>query len=189
MRTRRRGSRSTRTSPASPCDCPRRSRRRPAEPTNLKVEIEFPEDGGLDLHGNFGSSRRFAVQFDPASGGDSTFEFRRAALRFGGGEPEFRTENGITFDGSVGALDIDAWLALPTVPSVSGAATNDWAGAFAGAELESTDLTAFAQKLGATKVSARRRTDDWQIDSTAGRSRARCSCPSTSRRSRKSLPS
>ena len=140
----------------------------PAEPTSLNLQIEFPQDGGLDMHGYLGSSRRFAVQFDPASGGDSNFEFRRAALRFGGGAPEFRAENGITFDGSVGALDVDAWLALPTAPSQNGAATTDWAGAFAGAELESTDLTAFAQKLGATKVSARRRTDDWQIELDSG---------------------
>src|SRR4029079_5467244 len=116
----------------------------PAEPTNLNVQIEFPQDEGLDVHVSVGSSRRFAVQFDPASGGDSNFEFRRAALRFGGGAPEFRTESGITFDGSVGALDVDAWLALPTAPSQNDAASTDWAGAFAGAELESTDLTAFA---------------------------------------------
>jgi uncharacterized protein YhdP len=140
----------------------------PAEPTNLNVQIEFPQDGGLDVHGYVGSSRRFAVQFDPASRGDSNFEFRRAALRFGGGAPEFRTESGITFDGSVGALDVDAWLALPTAPSQNDAASTDWAGAFAGAELESTDLTAFAQRLGATKVSARRRTDDWQIELDSG---------------------
>ena len=138
-----------------------------AEPTNLDVQIEFPQDGGLDVHGYLGSSRRFAVQFDPASGGESNFEFRRAALRFGGGAPDFRTEKGVTFDGSVGALDVDAWLALPTTPGGNGA-TTDWAGAFAGAELESTDLTAFAQKLGATKVSARRRTDDWQIELDSG---------------------
>lgn len=139
-----------------------------AEPTNLNLQIDFPQDGGLDMRGNLGSSRRFAVQFDPASGGEGNFAFRRAALRFGGGAPEFRTENGVTFDGSVGALDVDAWLALPTTPSGNGAATTDWAGAFAGAELESTDLTAFSQKLGATKVSARRRTDDWQIELDSG---------------------
>ncbi|HUO67297.1 MAG TPA: YhdP family protein, partial [Gammaproteobacteria bacterium] len=143
----------------------------PAEPTNLTLQIEFPQDGGLDVRGNLGSSRRFAVQFDPSSSGDSNFEFKRAALRFGGAAPEFRAESGVTFDGSVGALDVDAWLALPTAPttrSANGAATTDWAGAFAGAELESTDLTAFSQKLGATKVSARRRTDDWQIEVDSG---------------------
>ncbi len=110
------------------------------------------------------SARRAASPSNSTpDGGDSNFEFRRAALRFGGAAPEFRTESGITFDGSVGALDVDAWLALPSAPAGT-ASTTDWAGAFAGAELESTDLTAFAQKLGATKVSARRRTDDWQIE-------------------------
>jgi uncharacterized protein YhdP len=135
----------------------------PAEPTSLQVRIEFPQDGGLDVQGYFDAARRFAVQFDPESGGERNFVFRRAALRFGGGAPEFRAENGITFDGNVGALDVDAWLALPAAPATNGA-TTDWAGAFAGAELASTDLTGFGQKLGAAKVSARRRTDDWQIE-------------------------
>jgi uncharacterized protein (TIGR02099 family) len=140
----------------------------PAEPASLEVEIEFPQDGGLDVQGYLGAARRFAVQFEPESGGAGrNFAFRRAALRFGGAVPEFRAENGITFDGSVGALDVDAWLALAPA-SGANAASTDWAGAFAGAELEAADLTAFAQKLGATKVSARRRTDDWQIELDSG---------------------
>src|SRR4029079_6727533 len=70
--------------------------------------------------------------------------------------------------GSVGALDVDAWLALPTAPSQNDAASTDLAGAVAAAERESTDLTGVAQRLGATKVSARRRTDDWQIELDSG---------------------
>jgi len=135
----------------------------PAEPTSLEIEIEFPQDGGLDLQGYLGASRRFAVQFDPDSDGASrNFVFRRAALRFGGALPEFRTEKGITFDGRVGELDLDEWLALSPAPSAVG--STDWAGAFAGAEVEVADLAVFGQKLGTTTVSARRRTDDWQID-------------------------
>jgi len=136
----------------------------PAEPTNLEVEIEFPQDGGLDLQGYLGPSRRFAVQFDPESSGQPrNFSFRRAALRFGGALPEFRTDNGITFDGKVGTLDIDEWLALPPAPNLVTGST-DWSQVFAGAEVEVADLSIFAQKLGATTVSARRRTDEWQID-------------------------
>jgi len=135
----------------------------PADPTNLEVTIEFPQDGGLDVQGYLGASRRFAVQFDPESGAASrNFVFRRAALRFGGALPEFRAENGITFDGRVGALDVDEWLALSPASGASG--STDWAGAFAGADVEVADLSAFGQKLGTTSVSARRRTDDWQID-------------------------
>jgi uncharacterized protein (TIGR02099 family) len=138
----------------------------PSEPTNLEVELVFPADGGLDMQGNLGASRRFALEFDPASGGgDGKFAFKRAALRFGGALPDFRLESGLTLDGNVAALNVDEWLALPR----DRAARRDgggaqWTGAFAGADLEVTDFAAFGQKLGATKVSARRRTDDWQLE-------------------------
>jgi uncharacterized protein (TIGR02099 family) len=136
-----------------------------AEPTSLEVEIEFPQDGGLDLQGYLGPSRRFAVQFDSdVTGQAGAFRFRRAALRFGGAQPEFRADNGITFDGTVAALDVDEWLALPSAAPNVVVGSSDWAGAFAGAEVQVADLSMFGQKLGATMVSARRRTDDWQID-------------------------
>jgi len=135
----------------------------PAEPTKFEVEIEFPQDGGLDVRGYLGPSRRFAVQFDPESSGQPrNFALRRAALRFGGALPEFRAESGITLDGAIEALDVDEWMALrPAQGAATGGA--DLAGAFAGAEVAVADLSLFGQKLGTTTVSARRRTDDWQI--------------------------
>jgi len=134
----------------------------PSEPTNLEVEFLFPPDGGLQLQGYLGASRRFALEFDPQAGGaEGQFAFKRAALRFGGARPDLRLDNGVTVDGTVAALDVDEWLAL----SRGGVGmSSQWTGAFAGAALDVGEFTAFGQKLGATKVSARRRTDDWQID-------------------------
>ena len=103
------------------------------------------------------------MQFDPESSGQPrNFALRRAALRFGGALPEFRAESGITLDGAIEALDVDEWMALrPAQGAATGGA--DLAGAFAGAEVAVADLSLFGQKLGTTTVSARRRTDDWQI--------------------------
>ena len=35
---------------------------------------------------------------------------------------------------------------------------------FAGADLDVAEFSAFGQRLGSTRVSARRRTDDWQFE-------------------------
>jgi uncharacterized protein (TIGR02099 family) len=140
----------------------------PSEPTNLEVELVFPASGGLEMQGYLGASRRFALDFAAdSSGAEGKFEFRRAALRFGGALPELRSERGVTVDGTVAELNVDEWLALPRSGAVAAGGptgSGQWTGAFAGAELDVAELTAFGQKLGATKVSARRRTDDWQIE-------------------------
>jgi uncharacterized protein (TIGR02099 family) len=137
----------------------------PGEPTNLEVELTFAANGGLEMQGFLGASRRFALDFEPApSAPQGKFQFKRAALRFGGARPEFRLETGVTVDGTVAELNVDDWLALPRGNSAGAAGGAKWTGSFAGAELEVAEFAAFGQKLGATKVSARRRTDDWQIE-------------------------
>jgi uncharacterized protein (TIGR02099 family) len=137
----------------------------PSEPTNLEVELVFGHDGGLDMQGHIGASRRFALQFDPGQA-EGRFAFRRAALRFGGALPEFRAETGVTVDGRIGELDVDEWLALRGDGN-GGAVAEDAKvslGSFAGADLDVTELEVFGQKLGATKAVVRRRTDDWQLE-------------------------
>jgi uncharacterized protein (TIGR02099 family) len=139
----------------------------PGEPTNLQVELTFATNGGLEMQGYLGASRRFALDFDPVpSSPEGKFQFKRAALRFGGARPELRLETGVTVDGTVAELSVDDWLALPrgSAAGAGGTPGARWTGSFAGAELEVADFSAFGQKLGATKVSARRRTDDWQIE-------------------------
>jgi len=137
----------------------------PGEPTNLQVDLTFPPSGGLDMQGYLGASRRFALQFDTAagSGAEGKFDFRRAALRFGGALPEFRADRGVTVDGSVPELHVDDWLAL-SGDGADGSAGGGLGAAFAGGALDVAAFTAFGQELGSTKLSARRRTDDWQIE-------------------------
>ncbi|HEX5048405.1 MAG TPA: YhdP family protein [Gammaproteobacteria bacterium] len=132
----------------------------PGEPTNLQVDLTFPATGGLDMQGYLGASRRFALQFDEDAGAEGKFEFRRAALRFGGVLPELRVDRGVTVDGSVPELPVDDWLALADGNGGGGG----FGTTFAGGSLDVAGLTAFGQELGRTKVSARRRTDDWQVD-------------------------
>jgi uncharacterized protein (TIGR02099 family) len=133
----------------------------PSEPTNLEVELVFGQDGGLDMQGHLGASRRFALQFDPGQA-EGRFAFRRAALRFGGARPEFRVETGVTVDGRIGELDVDEWLALRG--DGNGGSPGFSLSSFAGADVDVTDLEVFGQKLGATKAVVRRRTDDWQLE-------------------------
>ncbi len=139
----------------------------PGEPTNLQVEMEFPERG-MEMRGNVGPARRFALDFDTDSDTEGKFIFRRAALRFGGALPEFRAEQGVTLDGSLPLLRVDDWMAL-SAGGGDASRRSHWSGAFAGADLDVADFYVFGQQLGRSKVSARRRTDDWQfeIDSDA----------------------
>ena len=139
----------------------------PGEPTNLQLEMSFLESG-MEMRGDVGSERRFALDFDADPDTEGKFIFRRAALKFGGALPEFRAEQGVTLDGSLPVLRVDDWMALS---SGGGDASrrSHWSGAFAGADLDVTDFYVFGQRLGSSKVTARRRTDDWQfeIDSNA----------------------
>jgi uncharacterized protein (TIGR02099 family) len=138
----------------------------PGEPTNLQVEMSFP-DSGMQMRGNVGPARRFALDFDADPGTEGKYKFRRAAVRFGGALPEFRADQGVTVDGSVPVLRVDDWMALSDGSDPS--RRSHWSGAFAGADLDVADFYVFGQQLGSTKVSARRRTDDWQfeLDSSA----------------------
>ncbi|HET7130654.1 MAG TPA: AsmA-like C-terminal region-containing protein, partial [Gammaproteobacteria bacterium] len=134
----------------------------PGEPTNLQVDLTFPPSGGLDMQGYLGASRRFALQFDEAArGAEGKFDFRRAALRFGGALPELRADRGVTVDGNLPELHVDDWLALGGENGGSGAA---FSAGFAGGALDVAAFTAFGQELGSTKLTARRRTDDWQLE-------------------------
>jgi len=136
----------------------------PGDPTSLELNMTFPS-GGLEIDGYLGATRRFIVDFDATPDEARPFEFRRAALQFGGALAEFRSERGVTLHGRLPELRVDDWLALTRRDDVaSGADSTDWSGAFAGAELDVAELSIFGQRLGSTRVSARRRTDDWQFE-------------------------
>ena len=140
----------------------------PGEPTNLQVEMSFPERG-MEMRGNVGPARRFALDFDTDPKAEGRFVFRRAALRFGGALPDFRADQGVTLDGAVPVLHVDEWMALSGSGGGSASMKSHWSEAFSGADLDVADFYVFGQQLGSSKVSARRRTDDWQfeIDSNA----------------------
>ena len=142
----------------------------PGEPTNLELVMTFPQ-GSLAMDGYLGATRRFVLDFDATPGEDKPFEFRRAALQFGGSLAEYRSERGVTLNGSLPVLDVDEWLALSRadgsdasapVPSTGDRA--NWSGVFAGADLDVAEFSVFGQQLGSTRLNARRRTDDWQFD-------------------------
>ena len=141
----------------------------PGEPTNLELDIAFPA-GGLTMEGYLGATRRFALDFDATPGDERPFRFRRAALEFGGELAQFRAERGVTFDGTLPLLRVDEWLALSR--SGGDAATpgrSNWSGALAGANLDIAEFSIFGQRLGSTRLAARRLSEDWQfeIDSNA----------------------
>jgi uncharacterized protein (TIGR02099 family) len=135
----------------------------PGEPTNLELNLTFPT-GALAVDGYLGATRRFAVDFDAAPSEARPFAFRRAALEFGGALAEFRAESGVTLSGSLPKLNVGEWLALSRSSGEGSGSGGNWSGAFAGADLDVADFSVFGQQLGSTRVSARRRTDDWQFE-------------------------
>ncbi len=134
----------------------------PGEPTSLELNLAF-QAGGLAVDGYLGATRRFAADFDAAPGAERPFAFRRAALEFGGELVEFRAESGVTLNGSLPKLSVDEWLALSRTGGGADTRAN-WSGVFAGADLDVAEFSVFGQRLGSTRVSARRRTDDWQFE-------------------------
>ena len=73
----------------------------------------------------------------------------------------------MTLNGSLPLLKVDDWLALSRSGTGGGNAATpggDWSGVFAGADLDVAEFSVFGQQLGSTRVSARRRTDDWQFE-------------------------
>jgi uncharacterized protein (TIGR02099 family) len=133
----------------------------PGEPTSLELNMTFPV-GALAMQGHLGATRSFAAEFDATPGAARPFEFRRAALEFGGAPAELRSERGITLNGMLPKLSIDEWRALSRASD--GAAGSSWIDAFAGADLDVAEFSVLGQRLGSTRVSARRRTDDWQFE-------------------------
>jgi uncharacterized protein (TIGR02099 family) len=155
----------------------------PGEPTNLELGIAFPA-GGLAMEGYLGATRRFVLDFDATPGDERPFRFRRAALEFGGELAQFRSDRGVTFDGTLPLLRVDEWLALSPSGTVSRSDAvpagvpggdearprrSNWSGALAGADLDIAEFSIFGQRLGSTRLTARRLSDDWQfeIDSNA----------------------
>lgn len=139
----------------------------PGEPTNLELDLSFPA-AGLAMEGYLGATRRFVLDFDATPGDERPFRFRRAALKFGGELAEFRAERGVTVGGTLPLLRVDDWLALSrTDDGIAGRA--DWSGVLAGADLDVAEFSIFGQRLGSTRLTGRRRSDDWQfeIDSNA----------------------
>jgi uncharacterized protein (TIGR02099 family) len=139
----------------------------PGEPTSLELNLTFPR-GALAIDGYLGATRRFAVDFDATPAAARPFAFRRAALQFGGALAEFRAEEGVTLNGSLPKLSVDDWLTLSRSESGGEAASGNWSGAFAGVDLDVAEFSVFGQRLGSTRVSARRRTDDWQLEVDSG---------------------
>jgi uncharacterized protein (TIGR02099 family) len=135
----------------------------PGEPTNLQVEVEHSAEDGTEVQGYLGASRRFALSFEESPDGRLALE--RGALRFGGELPEPHSDRGLTVDGSLPHLPLDDWLALARSSSAGGAGTTGISGALlAGADLAIADFSIFGQQLGSSRLTVRRRTDDWQIE-------------------------
>jgi len=135
----------------------------PSEPTNLELALEFPPRG-LTMAGNVGATRRFALEFDATPGAERPFRFRRAALEFGGELAEFRADNGVTLNGSLPMLRGDDWIAVLKESSAGASGRGAWSDVFAGADLDVAEFSVFGQQLGSSRLAARRRTDDWQLD-------------------------
>ena len=158
----------------------------PGEPTNLQVEMLFPEQG-MEMRGNLGSARRFALDFDSDPATEGKFQFRRAAIRFGGALPEFHAEQGVTLDGTLPVLHVDDWMALSGGGNTSGVRTG--AARFRAPISTSRTSTCSASSSAVPRSARGGAPTIGSSRSTATRSRARSSFRWTSRRSRRSSPS
>lgn len=128
----------------------------PAEPSNLQIEFLFPEGDGMQITGNLGATRRFALELDGASGG---YRLRRGAVRFGGEQASLPADAGLSVQGSLPLLDLDEWLALSGGSGLPSAGSLEL-----DTDLELAELFVFGQRLGTSRFNARRGSEAWQIE-------------------------
>ena len=126
------------------------------EAAPLAMEVVFSEADRLNINGQLGEARRFALSFRNR---DGELSFRRGAVRFGGAEPLLPPRDGLSVSGELGSVDFDDWWTLFR-RQVPGGST---AGVLLGAELAIADFSAFGQPLGSTDVSLRQQAARWQL--------------------------
>ena len=126
------------------------------EAAQLEMEVVFAEADRLNINGQLGEARRFALSYRNR---DGELSFRRGAVRFGGAEPLLPPRDGLSVSGELGSVDFDDWWSLFRRQVPGGSA----AGVLLGAELAITDLSAFGQPLGSTDVSLRQQAARWQL--------------------------
>ena len=127
----------------------------PSDAVNLQLAFTFPS-GGLEVDGNLGASRRIALRY--ARDGER-FAFRRGVMQFGGNLPELPDEDGLVVRGSLAALDLGEWLAFGGTPG-----TERTRPFLLGAQLELSELSAFGQQLGMSRLDVRRDAEAWNVD-------------------------
>ena len=126
----------------------------------LEMEFVFVEADRLNVNGQLGEDRRFALSLRNREG---DLSFRRGAIRFGGAVPLLPPRNGLSISGELESAGLDAWWELLRRQAAGGAA----AGVLLGANLEIEDFSALGQRLGPAEVSLRQQAARWhlQIDS------------------------
>ena len=130
-------------------------RKPPGDPVRLQVEFEFSEADRLNVSGEVGADKRFALSFRNR---DGEFSFRRGSIRFGGALPLLPPRDGLSVGGALGTVRFDDWWAF-FQRQVPGAA----AGELLSADLEIADFSALGQPLGATELSLRQQAARWHL--------------------------
>ena len=128
----------------------------PGEPTNLALDLQFASGNRIEIDGNLGATRRFALEFRAE---DNRIDFVRGAVEFGGGEARLPVQAGILVGGQIETLELDQWLALGSDTGIGRAGP-----LFLGADIDVAGLHAFGQQLGTTSLRVERGSSDWQID-------------------------
>ncbi len=128
-----------------------------ADAVGLRLDFLFPDRDSMELRGDFGATRRFALGWRDQGEG---LALERGTLRFGGAWPELPDRPGLLLDGALGAVQLDEWLALVRALGDPATAGDQ----LLGAHLSFVDLAAFGQQLGETTVQVVRQGDAWMLD-------------------------
>jgi len=127
----------------------------PAEPVNLQIEFSYPQIDQLQVEGNLGATKRFALNYLANANG---YELDRGTLSFGGNRPEL-PDAGVTVNGSLPVLNLSDWLGLSETLGLERVQP-----LFVGGTLELNEFSIFGQQLGSSRVNARRDSTAWYVD-------------------------
>ena len=129
----------------------------PGIAANTHLEILFPEEGRLDLHGRSGESSDWYFSYTDQ---DGELTFARGSVVVGGDHATLPEQTGLHVSGKATVVRLDDWLNLSEGEEQSGGLVDQ----IETIELQIDDFYAYGQHLIDHKVRVQREPEDWLVE-------------------------
>lgn len=129
----------------------------PDVPAPTHLQISFPDEGRLDLHGRSGEQSDWYFSYRDS---DGELAFDRGTVAIGGSVASLPDIAGLTVSGQATAVRLDDWLNLSSGETDGGGLVDE----IQRIELQLDDFYAYGQHLIDHRIRVERAPEDWLID-------------------------